>query len=145
VKEAYHRGAEVILPQDFKIAQEVKPGVERRFVSADKIPEGWMGLDLGPESIKDFRRRAREAKTIVWSGPLGAFETPPFDEGTRTLAQTIAESPSIFAIIGGGDTAAAIEQAGLKDPKNIYISTGGGATLEFLGGRRLLPIEILKA
>ncbi|MBI3459730.1 phosphoglycerate kinase [Candidatus Acetothermia bacterium] len=144
VKEAYQQKAEVILPQDFKIAPELKPGVERGFAPADKIPEGWVGLDLGPETIKDFRRRVREAKTIVWSGPLGAFETPPFDEGTRAIAQTILESPQLFAIIGGGDTAAAIEQAGSKNPPNIYISTGGGATLEFLGGRTLQPIEILK-
>ncbi len=145
VKDAYVKGADVILPQDFKIAQELKPGVERSFAPADKIPSGWMGLDLGPETIRDFRRRIKAAKTVIWSGPLGAFEIPPFDEGTRAIAQTIVESPNLFAIIGGGDTAAAIEQAGIKDFKNIYVSTGGGATLEFLGGRTLLPIEILKA
>ena len=144
VKEAYRQKAEIILPQDFKIAPELKPGVERGLAPADKIPEGWMGLDLGPETIKDFRRRVRQAKTLVWSGPLGAFETPPFDEGTRAIAQTILESPQLFAIIGGGDTAAALEQAGIKNSPNIYISTGGGATLEFLGGRTLPPLEILK-
>jgi phosphoglycerate kinase len=145
VKEAYAKNAEIILPQDFKIAQKLEPGVERGFAAADKIPSGWMGLDLGPETIRDFRRRIKAARTIIWSGPLGAFEVPPFDEGTRAIAETIVESANLFAIIGGGDTAAAIEQAGIKDSKNIYISTGGGATLEFLGGRTLLPIEILKA
>jgi phosphoglycerate kinase len=145
VKDAYQRGTEVILPQDFKIAQELKPGVDRGFAPADKIPDNWLGLDLGPETIKDYRRRLRVAKTIVWVGPLGVFEIPPFDEATRAMAQAIAESPHLFAIIGGGDTAAALEQAGIKDAKNIYISTGGGATLEFLGGRTLLSIEVLKA
>jgi phosphoglycerate kinase len=143
VKAAEARQVSVVLPQDFQIARALKPGVECRVARADQIPAGWMGLDVGPASIQEFQGRVRAAKTIVWAGPLGAFEFPPFNEGTRAVAQTIADS-DCFAVIGGGDTAAAVEQAGVAGAKNIYISTGGGATLEFLSGRRLLPIEILK-
>lgn len=130
---------ELLLPVDAHVVR----GGERALVPADAIPDGWQAWDIGPQTIKLFQEQVRRAKTIVWAGPLGKFEEPPYDAGTRAIAQAIAASEA-FAIIGGGDTAAALHQAGLAHAKNIYCSTGGGAALEFIGGRRLLPIEILK-
>ncbi|MCS7197133.1 MAG: phosphoglycerate kinase [Candidatus Bipolaricaulota bacterium] len=130
---------ELILPVDAHVGR----GGERALVPADAIPDGWQAWDIGPQTIRLFQEQVRRAKTIVWAGPLGKFEEPPYDAGTRAVAQAIAASEA-FAIIGGGDTAAALHQAGLAHAKNIYCSTGGGAALEFIGGRRLLPIEILK-
>jgi phosphoglycerate kinase len=133
-------GTQIVLPVD---AQIVRDG-ERALAPARAIPEGWQGWDIGPQTIELFRNHIQSAKTIVWAGPLGRFEDPPYDEGTRAIAQAIAQSEA-FAIIGGGDTAAALHRWGLGQAQNIYCSTGGGATLEFIAGRTLPPIEILKA
>jgi phosphoglycerate kinase len=133
-------GTQIVLPVD---AQIVRDG-ERAVAPATAIPEGWQGWDIGPQTIELFRNHIQSAKTIVWAGPLGRFEDPPYDEGTRAIAQAIAQSHA-FAIIGGGDTAAALHRWGLGQAQNIYCSTGGGATLEFIAGRTLPPIEILKA
>ncbi|MFN4218681.1 MAG: phosphoglycerate kinase, partial [Candidatus Bipolaricaulia bacterium] len=133
----------IVLPADVQAVRESEAGVERAVFPAHEIPDGWQGWDIGPQTIKIFQERIARAKTIVWAGPLGRFEQPPFDRGTREVAQAIAHS-SAFAIIGGGDTAAALQRGGLAGAQNIYFSTGGGATLEFLGGRKLPPIEILK-
>jgi phosphoglycerate kinase len=133
-------GTQIVLPVD---AQIVRDG-ERAVAPARAIPEGWQGWDIGPQTIELFRNHIQSAKTIVWAGPLGRFEDPPYDEGTRAIAQAIAQSHA-FAIIGGGDTAAALHRWGLGQAQNIYCSTGGGATLEFIAGRTLPPIEILKA
>jgi len=133
-------GTQIVLPVD---AQIVRDG-ERAVAPARAIPEGWQGWDIGPQTIGLFRNHIQSAKTIVWAGPLGRFEDPPYDEGTRAIAQAIAQSEA-FAIIGGGDTAAALHRWGLGQAQNIYCSTGGGATLEFIAGRTLPPIEILKA
>lgn len=138
---ARERGAQVFLPLDVQITQEATANLA--VARADKIPDGWQGWDIGPQTIQRFQEQIQRAKTIVWAGPLGRFEHPPFDRGTREIAQAIAESDS-FAIIGGGDTAAALQQGGLSSAKNIHFSTGGGATLEFLGGRKLPAIEILR-
>ncbi len=129
---------EIVLPSDVQAVR----GSDRAVFPAHEIPDGWQGWDIGPQTIKIFQERVKSAKTIVWAGPLGRFEQPPFDHGTRAVAQAIAASGA-FAIIGGGDTAAALQRGGLSQA-NIYFSTGGGATLEFIGGRKLPPIEILK-
>lgn len=139
LQQIREQGTELVLPVDVQIVR----GSEHTLVPADTIPDGWQGWDIGPQTIKLFQERVKRAKTIVWAGPLGRFEEPPFDTGTRAIAHAIAESQA-FAIIGGGDTAAALNRAGLAHSKNIYCSTGGGAALEFIGGRKLPPIEILK-
>ncbi len=133
-------GTQIVLPVDAQIVR----GSERAVAPAAAIPEGWQGWDIGPQTIELFTNHIKSAKTIVWAGPLGRFEEPPYDEGTREVAQAIAQSEA-FAIIGGGDTAAALHRWGLGQAQNIYCSTGGGATLEFIAGRKLPPIEILRS
>jgi len=142
-QRAAHANVEVVLPADVRIAQAFDSKSKAKTVKADAIKNGWMGLDIGPQTVEEFKKRIKKAKTVVWAGPLGAFELKRFARGTREVAKAIAESKA-FAVIGGGETAQAIEQFGLTDAKNIYISTGGGATLEFLGGRKLPAIEVLK-
>lgn len=134
---------EIILPHDVRVVRAPTTGLEHSVALAQEIPDGWQGWDIGPQTSKLFQERVSSAKTIVWAGPLGRFEQPPFDQGTRQVAQAIARSGA-FAIIGGGETAAALHQSGLAAAHNIYCSTGGGATLEFIGGRKLPPIEILR-
>lgn len=140
---AREHGTEIVLPCDAQIVRQVGEKLEHAVAPSQEIPDGWQGWDIGPETISLFQERVRKAKTIVWAGPLGRFEQPPFDRGTRQVAQAIAQSGA-FAIIGGGDTAAALQKDRLPHTENIHFSTGGGATLEFLGGRKLLPIEILR-
>lgn len=141
--KAREHQTEIVLPYDVHIVRESAAGLEHSVAPAREIPDGWQGWDIGPQTVKLFQDRVATAKTIVWAGPLGRFEKPPFDTGTREVAQAIARSGA-FAIIGGGDTAAALHQSDLAHATNIHFSTGGGATLEFLGGRKLPPIEILK-
>lgn len=141
LKRAREHQTEIVLPADVQCVRE--GGLERAVFPAHQIPDGWQGWDIGPKTIQIFQERVAQAKTIVWAGPLGRFETPPFDAGTHKIAQAIAQSDA-FAIIGGGDTAAALKRRGLAGAQNIYFSTGGGATLEFIGGRKLPPIEILR-
>lgn len=143
LERAFEHQTEIVLPADVQCVRESATGLERAVFPAHEIPDGWQGWDIGPKTIQIFQERVAQAKTIVWAGPLGRFETPPFDTGTRKIAHAIAQSDA-FAIIGGGDTAAALQRGGLAGAQNIYFSTGGGATLEFIGGRKLPPIEILK-
>ena len=133
----------IILPVDSVAAPELKAGVATRIV-AGELPAELMGLDIGPKTFKNFREILSQAKTIVWNGPVGAFETQPFETGTFALARTIAEATGRGAVtvIGGGDSAAAVEQVGLAE-QMTHISTGGGASLKFLEGKRFEPIEIL--
>lgn len=140
---ARERSVRVFLPQDVQIAQEATANLQWAVSRADAIPDGWQGWDIGPQTIKTFQEQIQHAKTIVWAGPLGRFEQPPFDRGTREVARAVAASGS-FSVIGGGETAAALRQSECASAPNIYFSTGGGATLEFLGGRKLPPIEILR-
>ncbi len=143
LKTAREHGTEMVLPQDVRAVRESAVGAEHTIFPAREIPDGWQGWDIGPQTIQLFQEQVVRAQTIVWAGPLGKFEQPPFDTGTREVAQAIARSGA-FAVIGGGDTAAALQREGLAGAQNIYFSTGGGATLEFIGGRKLLPIEILR-
>jgi phosphoglycerate kinase len=143
VEEAQSKGVEVLLPEDVVIAPELAPTPPTRVVSVQEIPDDQMGLDIGPRTIETFKAKIQEAKTLLWAGPLGAFETPPFERGTVEIARAIARSQA-FAVVGGGDTAAALKAAGVEG-ENIYVSTGGGAALEFLGGRSLPALEILRA
>ena len=141
--QAEEAGCQVVLPQDSVVARQAKAGAEHKIVSED-IEDGWMGLDIGPKSCTLFAETLSDAKTIVWNGPMGVFEMPPFDEGTKAVALAVADATDKGArsVIGGGDSASAIEKLGLQD-KVSHISTGGGASLEFLEGKKFKSIEIL--
>ena len=136
-------GAKLHLPVDAVAAPELREGAPTKVV-AGKIPADWMGLDVGPQTLAEFGRSIAVAKTVIWNGPLGAFETKPFEAGTFALARMIAEATDhgAVSVIGGGDSAAAVEQAGLAE-RVTHISTGGGASLEFLEGKKFGPIEVL--
>merc|ERR1711998_628842 len=110
---------------------------------ADAIPAGWMGLDIGPDSVKMFQDELKECKTVIWNGPMGVFEMDAFAKGTFAIADTLAEMSEATTIIGGGDSVAAVEKAGLAE-KMSHISTGGGASLELLEGKVLPGVAALK-
>lgn len=140
LEQAQHKGVQVVLPSDHVMTQKLGKGVPARVVDRD-IPAGWMGLDIGPKTVEEFQKVLAKAKTILWNGPLGVFEIPPFETGTRKIAEYIA-SLTAATIIGGGDTAAAIRQLGLED-KMSHVSTGGGASLEYLEGKVLPGVAAL--
>lgn len=134
-------GVRMELPTDIVVASEFAESAERRTVAADGIPADWMGMDIGPETAKRYAEIVREAKTVFWNGPMGVFEIAPFAEGTRVLAQAMAESDA-FTVVGGGDSAAAVAQMGFAD-RMSHVSTGGGASLEFLEGKELPGVAVL--
>ncbi|MCD6392971.1 MAG: phosphoglycerate kinase, partial [Planctomycetes bacterium] len=141
--QAAEIGCEIVLPVDTVVAKEFKANAENKVVTGD-IDEDWEGLDIGPESSRLFAEKLADAKTIVWNGPMGVFELEPFDEGTKAVAEAVAGATSRGArsIIGGGDSASAIVNMGLED-KVSHISTGGGASLEFLEGKKFKCLAIL--
>ncbi|MFB3789600.1 MAG: phosphoglycerate kinase [bacterium] len=130
------KGVLFLLPQDHKAAAEVKDGVTPQVISGVSIPKGLKGIDIGPKTIEAFQQKIKEAKTIVWNGPMGVFEIPAFAEGTMAIAHAVADSTAV-SIVGGGDSVSAVHKAGVDD-KITHISTGGGASLELLEGK-LLP------
>ena len=136
LETAKAKGVQLLLPVDFVAADAFSNEANRKVVPAGGIEKGWQGLDIGPESIAKFSEVIKGAKTVVWNGPVGVFEMPNFVKGTRSLAEVLAETPSVTSIIGGGDTAAAVVQFGL-DGKMSHVSTGGGASLEMLEGKQL--------
>jgi phosphoglycerate kinase len=132
-----------LLPSDHVAAEKMDAQAKRRIVENAKIPPDWVCLDIGPEAVKAFSKEIRSARTIVWNGPMGVFELAPFSEGTFGIARAVAGS-SAFSIVGGGDSVAAVNEAGVAD-KISHISTGGGgASLEFLEGKKLPGIEALR-
>lgn len=139
---AQQNGTELLLCEDVVVADKFAADAQVRVVDVNEIPEGWMGLDIGPKTAKTFADRIAKAKTVVWNGPMGAFEMEPFAAGTRAVADAMASSQA-DTIVGGGDSAAAVEQFGLAE-KMTHVSTGGGASLEFLEGRELPGIAVLK-
>ena len=141
IKKAQEKGVKLLLPVDTVIAKEIAEGAAEGSVAADAIPEDYMGLDIGPESIKLFEETLKDAKTIVWNGPMGVFETEDFAKGTKAIAGLLAESDAI-TVIGGGDSAAAVTQMGYAD-KMSHVSTGGGASLEFLEGKELPGVAVI--
>jgi phosphoglycerate kinase len=144
VLEAVGSGsAEILLPSDVVIAREISEDAETRVVPADAIPDGWMALDIGPDTIRSFCEVIGKAKTIVWNGPMGVFESAPFAAGTHEVALAVARSDAV-SIVGGGDSVAALEKEGLKD-RITHVSTGGGASLEYLEGKILPGIQALEA
>ncbi|MBI1319025.1 MAG: phosphoglycerate kinase [Candidatus Hydrogenedens sp.] len=141
--KAREKGVELLLPLDFVIGDDFSNDANTQIAEAGAgIPDGWEGLDIGPETRELFTRNIGEAKTVVWNGPLGVFEMETFAQGTRTVAEFLAAHPEITSIIGGGDTAAAVEQFGLAD-KMSHVSTGGGASLEMLEGKTLPGLAAL--
>jgi phosphoglycerate kinase len=139
---AAERGIPVVLPVDVVAAREISADIPRETVAADRIPAGWRGLDVGPETVRAFAERIAGAKTILWNGPMGVFELEPFAAGTLGIAQAIAASDA-FSVVGGGDSLLAVRQTGLEGSFD-HLSTGGGASLEFLEGNRLPGITVLE-
>lgn len=137
MKEA---GDKLMLPLDHVVAAELKPGVATQI--AAQVPDGMMGLDIGPKTVDAYSKVIAGAKTIIWNGPMGVFETPPFDQGTMALAKAVASSGAI-SVVGGGDSEKAIKSAGVAD-KISHVSTGGGASLEFLAGIELPGVKALE-
>ena len=142
LEKAKAKGVELYLPVDTVIAQEFKADAESKVCETMAIPDGWEGLDIGPKTAELFAGVIKTAKTVIWNGPMGVFEFPKFAVGTKAVAQALADKPKAITIIGGGDSAAAIEQLGYAD-KVTHISTGGGASLEFLEGKVLPGIACL--
>jgi phosphoglycerate kinase len=132
----------VQIPTDFVVARDVSVDAETRTVSARGIPDGWKGLDVGPETAGTYADVVAEARTVLWNGPMGMFELAPFAAGTRTVADAVAASPA-FTVVGGGDSAAAIREFGLADRVD-HVSTGGGASLEFIEQGDLPGLEALR-
>ncbi|MUL84478.1 MULTISPECIES: phosphoglycerate kinase [unclassified Mycolicibacterium] len=140
--------ADVIhLPVDIVVADKFAADAEPETVASDRIPEGKMGLDIGPESVKRFAALLSNAKTVFWNGPMGVFEFPAFSAGTKGVAEAIigATAKGAFSVVGGGDSAAAVRQLGLGEDGFSHISTGGGASLEYLEGKSLPGIEVLES
>jgi phosphoglycerate kinase len=134
-------GDKLVLPVDTHCGDDFSPNCNKEVVAAGHISDGFEGLDIGPESAKLFAGLLSSAKTVVWNGPMGVFEMPPFDEGTRVVAEAIAASDAV-SIIGGGDSAAAIQQLGFAD-KVTHVSTGGGASLAMLEGKEFAAVNAL--
>ena len=140
MEKAENKGIKLLIPVDTVVAKEFNNDAESK-VSENGIEDGWMGLDIGPKSIELFSDALKNAKTVVWNGPMGVFEMPNFAKGTNAIAEVLAELDAT-TIIGGGDSVAAVNQAGLGE-KMSHISTGGGASLEFLEGKDLPGIVAL--
>ena len=143
MEKAKEKGVKMLLPLDNKIGKEFKPDTESKIVKYSEIPDGWEGFDIGPETIKLYTEELKKAKTVLWNGPVGLFEFDQFAIGTNAIANCLAELSDCTTIIGGGDSAAAVTKAGLAD-KMSHISTGGGASLEFIEGKKLPGIECIK-
>ena len=141
LKKAEEKGVKLLLPVDNRIGDEFSNDANIKIVATGEIPDGWEGMDIGPETEKIFADAVKDAKTVVWNGPMGCFEMPNFAHGTEAVAQALAETDAV-TIIGGGDSAAAVNTLGFGD-KMTHISTGGGASLEFLEGKVLPGIACI--
>jgi phosphoglycerate kinase len=142
--KAKAKGVQLLLPTDVVLADNFAPDANSQVASIDAIPEGWMGLDIGPDSIKVFQEALGDCKTVIWNGPMGVFEFDKFAAGTNAIATTLADlsASGCCTIIGGGDSVAAVEKAGLAAQMS-HISTGGGASLELLEGKVLPGVAAL--
>ncbi len=141
VKKATDKGVKLLLPVDTVVADAFAPDAHHKVVRAGEIPDGWQGLDIGPETIKLYCDAVADAGTVIWNGPMGVFEFPAFAVGTKAVAEALSKTNAI-TIIGGGDSAAAVQQLGYAD-KMTHISTGGGASLEFMEGKELPGVACL--
>jgi phosphoglycerate kinase len=143
IDQARSTGVELVLPVDIVVADRFAADAQVEVVSADAIPEGWMGLDIGPRTRELFAARIADAGTVVWNGPMGVFEMAPFAGGTLAVARAMASSPAM-TVIGGGDSAAAVRILDVDEDRFTHISTGGGASLEFLEGKTLPGLAVLE-
>ncbi len=143
MEKAKKKGVKFMIPIDTKLGKEFDKNTETSIAKYNQIPDGWIGLDIGPETIEQYKQELKNAKTVIWNGPLGLFEFDQFADGTKEIAIQLSELNNTITIIGGGDSAAAVEVIGLAD-KMTHISTGGGASLEFLEGKKLPGIECLQ-
>ena len=141
VKKAEAKGVKLLLPVDTVIADKFAPDADSSVVKAGQIPDGWQGLDIGPETVKLYCDAVADAGTVIWNGPMGVFEFEKFAAGTKAVAEALSKTSAI-TIIGGGDSAAAVQQLGYAD-KMTHISTGGGASLEFMEGKELPGVACL--
>jgi len=142
-RELLQQGGErLVLPDDAVVADAFDADANHKIVAVDAVPENWRVLDIGPKTVEHFRTCLAKAKLVVWNGPMGVFEFPAFAEGTMALARAVAELDAIV-VIGGGDSAAAVHQAGVAD-RVTHVSTGGGASLEFLEGKSLPGVAVLQ-
>lgn len=142
MEKAKAKGVKLMLPVDTKVGKEFKEDTESKTVKYTEIPDGWEGFDIGAETIKMYQDELSKAKTVIWNGPLGLFEFDQFAIGTNAIAEYLGNLENVTTVIGGGDSAAAIEKLGIGD-KFTHISTGGGASLEFLEGKKLPGVECL--
>ncbi|GAA1079021.1 phosphoglycerate kinase [Nocardiopsis composta] len=143
LRDAERRGVEIVLPVDVVAAEAFAADAPHAAVPVDAIPADRMGLDIGPESAKLFAEKVKDSRTVFWNGPMGVFEMEPYSHGTRALAQALTESPA-FTVVGGGDSAAAVRALGFDEAAFGHISTGGGASLEYLEGKDLPGIRALR-
>jgi len=141
LSKAEESGVKLLLPVDVVVADKFAADAESKVVAADAIPAGWMGLDIGPETQKLFGEAVKNAGTVIWNGPMGVFEFPKFAKGTEAVAAAMAECKGV-TVVGGGDSASAIEKMGYAD-KVTHVSTGGGASLEFMEGKELPGVACL--
>lgn len=140
---AEENGVEIVLPEDIAVASAFAADADKQVVPADQIPDGWMGLDIGPKAAASFAAKIADAKTIVWNGPMGVFEFEAFEGGTRAVAQAMIDADG-FSVVGGGDSAAAVRRLGFDEAGFSHISTGGGASLELLEGKVLPGLDVLE-
>jgi phosphoglycerate kinase len=143
IATAEAKGVQLVLPVDVVVATAFSADAEHKVVAVDAIEDGWMGLDIGPDSRELFARALADARTVVWNGPMGVFEMAPYAEGTRAVAEAITHVDGL-SVVGGGDSAAAVRLLGIDESGFSHISTGGGASLEFLEGRILPGIAVLE-
>jgi phosphoglycerate kinase len=143
--QAKEKGVQILLPEDSTIADNFSNEANIKTENSGEIPDGWMGLDIGEKAIKNFSQTIQSSKTILWNGPMGVFEMSNFANGTKSIAQAVANATSkgAFSLVGGGDSVAAVNQMGLADDVS-YVSTGGGAMLEFLEGKKLPGIQAIE-
>lgn len=139
--QATRQGVKMLLPRDLVVAQEFKADAPYQVVAVNAVPDGWMALDIGPETAREYANALKDARTVVWNGPMGVFEMEPFAHGTEAVARAVAAVDGM-TIVGGGDSVAAVEKVGVAD-KIGHISTGGGASLEFLEGKALPGVVAL--
>jgi phosphoglycerate kinase len=142
--KAAAKGVQMLLPTDVVLADNFAPDANSQIAKIDAIPDGWMGLDIGPDSVKVFQDALADCKTVIWNGPMGVFEFDKFAAGTNAIAHTLADlsAKGTITIIGGGDSVAAVEKVGVAE-KMSHISTGGGASLELLEGKVLPGVAAL--
>jgi 3-phosphoglycerate kinase len=144
LEKTKNKGLEFVLPIDTVIAREIKSGTETKIVDINEgVPSGWMGLDIGPKTVELFSKYISDSKTIIWNGPMGVFEVDDFANGTEKIARSLANNADSFKVVGGGDSASAVEKFGLEN-KMSHVSTGGGASLEFFEGKELPGIKSIK-